>query len=100
MPSVKEGEVKLVLLHKNKNVNQPKPFEKIHRIRCCKKLSTIRFGKNWRKMTLDPHLKAREKVDSRWTKYLNMKGITDDVEDSFILSLVSCVALGRAILPL
>ena len=28
MPSVNEGEVKLVLLHNNKNVNQPKPFEK------------------------------------------------------------------------
>lgn len=51
-------------------------------------------------MTLDPHLKAREKVDSKRIKYLNTKGITDDVEDSFILSLISCVALGRAILPL
>ena len=28
MPSVKEGEVKLAFLHNNKNVNQPKPFEK------------------------------------------------------------------------
>lgn len=28
MPSVKEGEVKLALLHNNKNVNQPKLFEK------------------------------------------------------------------------
>lgn len=28
MPGVKEGEVKLVLLHKNKNVNQPKPLKK------------------------------------------------------------------------
>lgn len=51
-------------------------------------------------MTLDPHLKAREKVDSKRIKYLNTKGITDNVEDSFILSLISCVALGRAILPL
>lgn len=50
MPSVKEGEVEIgTLAQKNKNVNQPKPFEKIHRIRCCKKLSTIRLGKTGEK---------------------------------------------------
>ena len=50
-------------------------------------------------MKLDPHLKASEKVESKWIKYLNLKGITDDVEDSFTLSLISCVALAGLFCP-
>ena len=62
------------------------------------------FGENWRKIKLDLHLKLCTKVDSKWIKHLPMKGksiklITDNVEDSLTLTLISCMALGRTFHP-
>lgn len=49
--------------------------KKSHNIKCCeKKLSSIWFGENWRKLKLDPYVKVCTKVDSKGTKHLNVKG--------------------------